>query len=337
LKKALYIGQYSDGTTSKMRADILRDLLSDHDLKIIDTNLPYNRSKRLLRSFTFRYKVGPLVNTINEYIKQNVDERYDLIWVDKGVYIKRETTEKLRKATQLLIHFTPDPAFTFHRSRHFRASISSYDFVVTTKSYEIQEYEKYLSTDKIIQTTQGYDPNLHYPKIDFNEKRPSVLFIGHYESERLGIIRSLLEAGIEVSLAGKAWRKRIKQLTTYMRFQFLGEGIYGEDYSLKISKHQFALGLLSKWIPELHTTRTLEIPACGTALITERNSETIEIFKDEDAIFYNSHQEMVDKVTFYLANPKKLQILTSKGYNRVIRGGYDYRSQLKSILEKVGI
>ena len=37
-------------------------------------------------------------------------------------------------------------------------------------------------------------------------------------------------------------------------------------------------GLLAKWVPELHTTRTFEIPACGTALVTERNSETALVF-----------------------------------------------------------
>ena len=49
---------------------------------------------------------------------------------------------------------------------------------------------------------------------------------------------------------------------------------YIEEYAKIISLSYFGLGLLSNWVPELHTTRTFEIPACNTCLITPK---TIEI------------------------------------------------------------
>lgn len=45
----------------------------------------------------------------------------------------------------------------------------------------------------------------------------------------------------------------------------------------------FARGALSRRFPERHTTRTFEIPACGTVLITEWNEE-ISVFLGEKSV-----------------------------------------------------
>jgi spore maturation protein CgeB len=288
LKKALYIGQYSHGTTSKMRADILRELLPGHDLEVIDINLPYSKSNRLLKSYTFRYKVGPLVNSINKYIIQNAQNTYDFIWVDKGVYIKQGTTKWLRKKTKRLIHFTPDPAFLFHRSRNFFGSLHYYDFAITTKSYEVENYSDYIDQKQIILTTQGFHKGIHKPVIPFSQKKTAVLFIGHYEKDRGEMINALNAADISVTLAGKGWKRFIKSNSKLDQLTYLGEGIYGNEYARVISEHQMALGLLSKWIPEQHTTRTFEIPACGTALISEENDETRSFFEEDEVVFYSA-------------------------------------------------
>eukprot|EP01044_Picomonas_judraskeda_P044899 COSAG03_NODE_24328_length_273_cov_0.597701_2_plen_55_part_01 len=54
--RILYIGQYSKGTTSKMRADTLRSILKSQIFKIIDTHMPFYNTQRFWRSFGFRYK-----------------------------------------------------------------------------------------------------------------------------------------------------------------------------------------------------------------------------------------------------------------------------------------
>src|SRR5690606_33570838 len=98
---------------------------------------------------------------------------------------------------------------------------------------------------------------------------------------------------------------------------------------------KFGLGLYSKRFPELHTTRTFEIPACGTALLTERNSEINSFFSKENAILYSDIPEMIDKIKYFLAHPESLERVTLNGYNRVHKDGYDYNSILKGILNRV--
>jgi len=59
----LYIGQYTSGTTSKMRAEQLKEIIHTSPLgnrevnfNVIDTHIPFNNTTRLWRSIGFRYK-----------------------------------------------------------------------------------------------------------------------------------------------------------------------------------------------------------------------------------------------------------------------------------------
>jgi spore maturation protein CgeB len=337
----IYIGQNTLGTTSRMRFDLLMKILQPHSSQIIDTHIPFYNCYRFWRSFGFRFKKGPLISRVNKYINQEIEKNkeqkpIDLIWVDKAVFLTEETTLNLRKITNKLVHFTPDPAFTFHKSKLFEESLPHYDYAITTKSFEIDFYSKYLPKNNVIYVTQGYDENLHKAKCSFEKKEKGVLFIGHCEESRKEIVKKLIDSQIEVSVAGINWKRFVrKNKNSYL--SYIGNGIYGQDYADKISSHQFSWGALSKWIPELHTTRTFEIPACGTALITEYNQETKQFFKEDEVIFYSSVEDMIEKIRYYQNHSNQLFELTQKGMKRVQNDGRDYESILKRILRDLKV
>ena len=334
--KVLYIGQYTKGTTSQMRAVTLRSILQSQTFKIIDTHVPFYNTHRLWRSFGFRYKSGPLIKNTNKYIVASLkEEAYDLIWVDKAVFITPKTTALLRSRTKKLIHFTPDPAFTFHQSKLFLKSLPYYDFLVTTKSYELDRYHKYTNKKRTLYVTQGFDNKFHKPsKVPFSEKKGFV-FIGHYEKERETILEKLLKNHIQITLAGIKWHRFAKKHQNNPNLIYLGNGVYGKDYVTTLQNAKMAWGAISKWIPELHTTRTFEIPACGTALVTEQNHETQSFFNDDEAIFYTNENDLVEKITFFINNDRALKVLTQKGASRVVTSGYDYNAILKAILKTI--
>ncbi len=180
IKRALYIGQYSEGTTSKRRADVLKLLLPGWDFRVIDTHIPFFETPFVFRSLGFRTKSGPLIDKTNE-------------------------------------------------------------------------------------------------------------------------------------------------------------GIYGPDYFRTLGAYQFGWGALSRWVPEKHTTRTFEIPACGTALVSERNEEICSFFSEEEAILYSSPQEMIDKLKYFMVHPRELEEVTRKGYEKMASGQFSYETQLREILVKAGI
>jgi spore maturation protein CgeB len=334
----LYIGQYTNGTTSKMRADQLKELLPGN-IEIIDTHHPFFQTSKLWRSIGFRFKKGPLIKKINNYVVRKIEnapvKKFDLIWVDKAVFLTSKTTKLFKKKTKRIVHFTPDMAFFQNKSQHFIQSLPNYSITITTKTIEIPFYNKLKASNQLITTTQGYNPSVHRPYNNFSDKTKDIAFIGLAEPSRFKIIEKLINAGISVKIAGKGWQKFVLKHQKNRNLKFFGEALYNEDYARFISSSLFSVGLLSKKFPELHTTRTFEIPACGTALITERNTETTSFFNENEAIFYDSVEEIIEKIKYYQAHKQELEDLTKKGRERVIKDGRDYRSILKGILKEI--
>lgn len=334
--KVLYIGHYNEGSTSRMRGEYIKDILSINEFQVVNIDIPLAETGRVFRSLGWRYKIGPLIKNINNHIINSVKGNYgyDLVWIDKGVFIDPEIIFKLKSNSNKLVHFTPDPAFTYHQSKLFYQALNQYDYCVTTKSFEIENYKAY--NVNTLFCTQGYDPKLHRSYHNWEEKK-GVVFIGHREEEREYIIAKLIEAKIQVTIAGNHWNRFARKQQNNKSLIYKGKGVYGHQYAKELSGAYMGLGLLSKWIPELHTTRTFEIPACNTALVTEKNSEISSVFLDNEAIYYNDADEVVSKVSYYLAHAEELKTLTIQGHQKVINGGYSYVEILKKIIKKMEI
>jgi spore maturation protein CgeB len=336
--RVLYIGQCENGSTSRMRFQMLCDILSNQ-IELIDITPLIIGTMKPLRTLGWRYKLGPMIWNINneilEYLK-NQKNSYDLIWIDKGVFIKPKTLNKLKSITKKLIHFTPDPAFLYHKSRFFTKSVSQFDVCVTTKSFELELY-KLNGCENVFLCTQGFDPAVHTSYFSFDAKIFDVCFIGHFEKERARIIQQLIDHGISVALAGIKWEQFVSMNKSKKNLHYFGRHVLGAEYSKLISQSKIGLGLLSNWIPEKHTTRTFEIPACSTALLTERNSETESFFNSEEVIFYEREEEICSIITDVLKNKSTLEKITIAGNQKVRMGDFSYHNIMSEIVKKIEI
>ncbi len=332
--RILYISPYSIGSTSRMRGKYLEQILNPKEFKVVDTSIPLAQTSRLFRSLGWRYKFGPLIHNINRYISDALkgDYSFDLVWIDKGVFIEPEIVQKLKQYSHKLVHYTPDPAFTFHRSKLFYNALNLYDYCITTKSFEIDNYRAY--GVKTIFCTQGYDPLLHKPYYSFDKKK-GIVFIGHNEGDREYTIAKLIEQNIQVTIAGNSWGRFARKYSNNKYLIYKGKGIYGEQYAKELSAAAIGLGFLSKWIPELHTTRTIEIPACGTALVSERNAEISSIFSDNDVIFFDRTEDITEKVKYYLSNLEVLKQVTENGHHKIINGGFSYFEIMNRLVQQI--
>jgi spore maturation protein CgeB len=331
--RVLYIGQYGAGSTSRMRGESLQTLLGTASFEVIDIDVPIYQTNLLFRSFGWRYKSGPLIGNIETYIRGRINGHYDLVWVDKGIFLGAGLLSAIR--ADIKVHYTPDTAIIFNQSSPFFESIPWYNYCITTKSFEIEAFKK-KGAKEVLFCTQGYDSAIHHPYHPFHEKE-GIVFVGHYEEEREYILTKFLERKVNVKLAGPNWEKFARKYRTDNYLSYIGKGVYGNEYGSLISKGQLGLGLLSKWFPERHTTRTLEIPACGTALASERNEDTLSIFSEEEALLYNDPRELIEKADFALKDPMYLEKLTQKGFQRVTQGKFEYLSILKSLLVQMKV
>jgi spore maturation protein CgeB len=320
-----------------MRGLQIADYYKDSSFQVINIHIPFYKSHRVFRSIGVRFKLGPLIPRINKFIQSNLQEDYDLIWVDKGVFIKKETLLQLRKKSKKLVHYTPDMAFYANKTSNFIDHMDVYDFLITTKSAEISFYAEQVNKDKIILTKQGFDLNTHKPYNTFEEKEDYISFIGLFEESRGELIQQIIDVNIPVKVAGYRWEKFALKNKNNKNFTLIGKGLYSEDYSKFISKSIMSLGLLSKNFPEKHTTRTFEIPACGTALITEKNTETSTFYSEDEVLFFNSQKELITKISFYFENKQKLKKLSISGRENVIKNGCDYASIIKQLLKDINV
>ncbi|KIC92268.1 glycosyltransferase [Flavihumibacter sp. ZG627] len=331
----LFIGHFEVGSTSRMRGLAIKEILNPSTFKAININIPILETNRLFRSIGWRFYLGPLIWNINKYIRSQISsaDNYDLVWVDKGVFIEPSILQSLKKSGAVLVHSTPDTAFMANRSPLFYNALPTYDFCLTTKSFELEAYKK-AGGSNVLFYPQGYDKNTHFPRHDFSDKE-GVAFVGLYEPWRAQVIDRLLQEGITVKLAGVGWHKFAERMKKYQNLRYSGTGLFGSSYGEFISSSCAALGLLSRKFPELHTTRTIEIPACGTALITEDNAEIRNIFTDEDVIYFSDPDKLAGMLPDLLNDKQQLLKRTNNGYQKIISGNFEYRQILNDALVKM--
>lgn len=325
-----------------MRAEWLKRLTLGWEWTWVDVDRPFERCGRFWRSTAFRFRKGRAVTEVNRDVREQITGReFDLTWVDKGVLLDRMTMENVRERSKKLIHFTPDTAFHENQSKHFEGSIKLYDLVVTTKSFEIDHYRSLTGASRVFLTTQGFDPELHVSHAEDFVRQRAVAFIGLAEADREDCLGRLIDAGVQVYLGGKGWRGFLRRRGRNPNLYFLGERIFGAEYRSAIAGCWVGIGLLSKRFPELHTTRTFEIPACGTILATEKNVETSKYFNANEAMFFQNHTELAVNVRnlFDSASNGDLATRARAGRLRVIHERRDYPSILADVLAhpQVGI
>jgi spore maturation protein CgeB len=334
----LFIGIRSTGTTSFLRSEALQRAIPQATWQFIDTDVPFRSASRISKSLAFRMRLGPAVDAINQCVEtQLAPDRYDLIWVDKGVCLRPSVVKTLRKRTDRLVYYTPDTSFLNNNSRFFNQTIDLYDRVITTKSLELDEYAKRMDRSRLLLMTQTYDRHLHFPRYSFAEKRPEAVLVGLCEPDREECVTRLLEANVNVRVGGKGWASFIRRHQRCSHLYFEGDAVFGDHYAEVLGRASIGLGLLTRRFPELHTTRTFEIPACGTLLATLDNNEIRSFFKNDEVLFFGNYQELARNVSRLLADPAELRRISEAGHRRVVSGPFDNDSMVVRVLCDIGV
>jgi spore maturation protein CgeB len=98
--------------------------------------------------------------------------------------------------------------------------------------------------------------------------------------------------------------------------------IQGDDYAKAIQCARVNLGLLSKGNRDLHTTRSLEIPALGGLLCAERTSEHCAMYEEgKEALFWGSIDECEQMCRFAMQDEIRRKDIAAAGRSRVAANG----------------
>ncbi len=301
--------------------------------------LPY----RIINRLFVRYKlpvsfhVPPLNKAI---IKAIHAQHFDMVWIDKGIFIEARTLKEIKRVQPgcTIVGYSPDNMAERHnQSQIFLNSFPYYDFYVTTKSYTVETL-KGMGCKDIIFVNNAYEATFHHPyKISIGEKNSlggKIGFIGAWEEERCRSILYLAEHGVPVRVWGGGKWLQYKNHCPNLTIE--KSGLHSEDYAKALSAFDISLCFLRKMNYDLQTTRTMEIPACGSLLMAERTPEHEQLFKDkEEAVFFSSDQELLDLCRYYIAHDDERKRIAMAGRARCIKSCYSNEETIKGIIKTI--
>jgi len=353
--RILFLGAIGEGQTSRMRMRALVRL--GHEVAGVDTDRPWGAASWLARQAQRRLNRGPVIDKINRAALAAADAfRPNLVWAEKQEYLRPETLDALGGLGARRVHFTPDPYFSldWRRTPLMEAAIGRYDALVYCKAYERADYEAL--GKPLVYTPLGFCDETHRPlSSDDPRWACAVGFLGGWEPRREALMRAVCEAVEDVKIWGGYWdflrdghwspRRQLilSRLAGAEPFAIArdprlasawqGGEVYDDDYAMALTGARIGIGFLRRICPDQHTTRSFEIPACGSLLLADRTEDHRGFFEEgREAEFFGSTEELVDKARFYAAHEPPRARIAAAGRERCLRSGYSYLERLRPIL-----
>ncbi|MCB9307754.1 MAG: glycosyltransferase [Lewinellaceae bacterium] len=307
-----------------------------------------NIAKSNSASKRFLLKIGRLMgrtldlSDTNQKILSAIEiNKYDIVWIDKGVTVKSSTLRiiKEKQPDCVLVHLNPDDPFGKYRTGWdvFLKAIPEYDVHFVARIQSIEEYNQY-GAKNVYVFDRSYSKNLHRPlDLPFNERTKyevSVGFIGSHADDRADKIAHLIKNGIPVCVYGDGWKGKSHWKTIQSCHR--GPSRYAEEYVKTINGMGIALHFLRHENRDEQDSRTFEIPACGAFMLAERSGKHEMFFKEnEEAVFFDTADELLEKARYYLDRPEERAHIAAAGRRRCVESGYDHHSRMKHLLEIV--
>lgn len=340
--KILFVGDLNKHTRSFQRSGALKNL--GHELILhsfvripweAGRDTPSPPEKILYKIGIPRDKVG-----INEKIKQSVRSYgFDIIWLEKGNVYKPSTlkfVKKIQPDVKLVSCSEDNMALPHNNSFYFRRGISQYDIVFSTKRDYMDSLQK-MGARRVELFLDAYDRELHRPiELSSNDRKKyacDVGFVGTFEKDRFEDVLYLVKNGIKVIVWGNGWEDCEG---TDPNLVIKKSPLYGEEYVKAINATKINLCFLRKINRDKVTSRSVEIPACGGFMIGERTVRHWELFEEgKEAEFFESKEELLEKVKYFLENEKKRERIAKAGRDRCLSSSYSHEEQLRIMVKKI--
>jgi spore maturation protein CgeB len=334
--KILFIGSLGTGQTSLERMKALQDL--GHEVASIEAQrhiaLPFRILNKVLALLGWFPDFAGLNRDIVDKFKSS-SRGFDVVWIEKGTAIWPRTLRALKAKNPKpvhLVHFNPDDPFGHFDKGWglFLKTIPLYDVHFVSRVPNVAEY-KARGAKVVFDYDRSFSKLLHRPlQLDAAEQAEfstQVGFVGSYAPDRAAMIAYLIENDIPVAVYGNGWEN--KPHWQVIAPHFRSKGRMGEAYVKMLNGMHIALHFLRRENRDEQDSRSFEIPACGVFMLAERSPKHESFFQEnEEAVFFDTKEELLEKVRFYIKNPEKVSAIAHKGYLRAIHSGYDHHSRM---------
>ena len=332
----LYIG-HCDGT-SLDRANALRRLghrVEHFDLRRLLPPTPW--IDRIIWKIGGQFLSPWILRALPGHLK---NRRFDLCYVDSGELVTPSIIKVFRQHAVKIVNYNIDDPFgrrDVARFAAYRLSVPYYDLCVVVRSENVAEAER-LGAKDVLRLYMSSDEVAHAPRrvtaLDVDRWHSDVLFLGTWFPERGPFLVELIELGVPLTIRGANWQKA-REWPVLKRF-FKGGQLKGDDYALALQCAKVNLGLLSKGNRDLHTTRSLEIPALGALLCAERTEEHLAMYREgEEALFWGSAEECAKVCLDVLRDDERRKRIAAAGLARSIVNRHHNEPAMTAIVARV--
>ena len=354
----IFVGHLLPGQTSLMRMNALRRC--NVDVTGFDTRSIWNAQTWIQRQLSTRLERGPAVDSINKGLLEVARQvRPTHVWFDKQEFIRPDTLCELKRLGASLVYYTPDPYFTlaWKRTGLMDACLTQFDLLVTSKSYECSHFASV--GPHYLYLPLGYCDEVHRPVRVASNETATVGFVGGWEPRRQSILETIAAQGVAIKIWGYAWDHlvdgkwtlrrylRLRRLaggtsdwrvahSQYLSGSFVSGEVYGDEYARALSSSEINIGFLRTICDDQHTTRSFEIPACGSMMLADRTDEHQAFFSEgKEAEYFASEEELIEKAIFYARHESSRRRIAEAGLNRCRRSGYSYRDRMRTVLQRL--
>ncbi len=197
--------------------------------------------------------------------------------------------------------------------------IKGLDLVLTTSPEACLWYK--IESCPVVYWLLASDPSMFYPR---GEKIYDIVFVGGKYGERGKLVEKIMSAGISVEAFGPGWPNGFINAEKIAEVFGKAKIILGSGY-VAYNKDILTIKL-----------RDFDAPMAGALYITNRNPDLLRIFREGKEIeCYDTVEECIQKIKFYLSNPEKLKAVAEAGLKNA-RENHTWEKRISQALEKIG-
>ena len=264
-------------------------------------------------------------------------EKFDMAFADNGSLLTPRSVRQLRRRCARIVNFNHDDPFGQRdrvRFSTYRRAVAEYDLVVVVRPPNVAEAtgsgaRKVLLhpmvSDEVAHAPRPLTPAIHA------QWDSEVAFIGSWMPERGPFMLELVRRGVPLAIFGPNWQKAPEwpELQAHHRAEYLD----GDAYAYAVQCAKLSLGMLSKGNRDLHTTRSMEIPALGGLLCAERTVEHLAFYREnEEAVFWSDAGECATACLALLADAPRRARIAEQGRLRALRNGYTSENLIRKVI-----
>ena len=323
--KILFLGH--KGGTSLQRAEALRRL--GHEVLQVDVGESVGKG-RLVRKL--HWETGGLF-AAKAHARAVLDaipskETFEFTWVDHGRYVGPGLVRTLRERYGPVANYNADNPFTLRDRLSwalYKRALPEYDAVGLVRRSNIAPAQA-AGARKILVDYRTADEVQHRPRELTPEERArwtsEVVFAGTSMEDRAAFLVRLLELKVPLTLYGTGYDRTPE----WPRLEPVWRGVGLTDpreYTAAMIGAEVALGFVSKGNEDLHTHRSLDIPAMGALFCGPRTLDHETLYEDgEEAVLWETPEECADACRRLLTDAPLRARIRQAGHARNLRNGY---------------